>query len=103
MFGVGFLELCIIAIFALIFIGPKKLPDFMRQLGQLLIQARRISNEVKFNIETALQEEDTPEKKQQAKGPSIPVVVPTPDEVESALPPPPVRSPEKRGFEHLST
>ena len=63
MFGVGFLEICIIAIFALIFIGPKKLPELMREIGKFLIQAKRMSNEVKSSLDEVLKEADEPHDK----------------------------------------
>jgi Tat protein translocase TatB subunit len=54
MFGIGFFELCIISIAALVFIGPQKLPEFMRQIGKVFVQVRRISNEVKSNVDEAI-------------------------------------------------
>ena len=65
MFSVGFLEICVIAVVALIFVGPKQLPDLMKQAGRFFVQARRMSNEVKASVdsvirdaETAVEEED---------------------------------------------
>ncbi|PKN78137.1 MAG: hypothetical protein CVU51_15880 [Deltaproteobacteria bacterium HGW-Deltaproteobacteria-1] len=36
MFGIGFQELIIIAIIALLIVGPKKLPDLAKTLGGIL-------------------------------------------------------------------
>ena len=56
MFGIGFFEICIIAIFALVFYGPQKLPELMRQFGKFFVHARRMSNEVKSHFDTVVRE-----------------------------------------------
>ena len=56
MFGIGFFEICIIALAVLIFIKPEKLPGFMQQLGEFFVQLRRMSNEVKDSFSTYTQE-----------------------------------------------
>jgi len=45
-FGVGPWELVLIAILALIFIGPEKLPEIMRQIGRTVGELRRMSSEL---------------------------------------------------------
>ncbi len=47
MFGIGPLELIVIAIVAVVFIGPEKLPDAMRKFGKFFVQIRRHANDVK--------------------------------------------------------
>ncbi len=47
MFGIGPLELLVIAIVAGVLIGPDKLPDTMKKLGRFFVQARRQVNEVR--------------------------------------------------------
>ena len=70
MFGIGFLEICVICIVGLIFIGPKKLPEVITQLGKLFVQLRRMSNEVKSSfdsvVEDAQKEDLDNERKRQA-------------------------------------
>lgn len=56
MFGIGFLELVVVAVVALIVLGPQKLPGVMQQLGRLFLQVKRISNEVKESLDHALQD-----------------------------------------------
>ena len=56
MFGIGFLEICIIILVALIFIGPKKLPELMIHAGKLFVQLRRMSNEVKSTFDHIIEE-----------------------------------------------
>lgn len=43
--GIGLLELVIIAIAALVLLGPERLPEVLRQLGRVYVQLRRTSNE----------------------------------------------------------
>jgi len=50
MFDIGFSELVIIAIVALIVIGPERLPKVARTLGHLLGRMQRYVNDVKADI-----------------------------------------------------
>ena len=61
MLGVGFSEILLIAIVALVFVGPQKLPELMRQLGRIFVQVRRVSNEMKHSFESAIQDAETEE------------------------------------------
>ena len=51
MFDVGFSELVVIALVALIVIGPERLPRVARTVGALLGRAQRYVNEVKADIQ----------------------------------------------------
>lgn len=44
-FGIGLLELFLIAILALIVLGPERLPGAMRQIADVIRQIRRLGNE----------------------------------------------------------
>ena len=57
---IGFQELILILVVALLIFGPKKLPELGRSLGKALGEFRRASNEIKQSIEKEL--EDTEEK-----------------------------------------
>jgi Tat protein translocase TatB subunit len=46
LFGIGFQELIIILIIALIIVGPKRLPEIARALGKGLAELRKATNEV---------------------------------------------------------
>jgi sec-independent protein translocase protein TatB len=66
-----------IFVLALIIFGPKKLPEIGRQLGKLVGEFRRASNEFKFQIEEELRQADmadrntkTPAKKELETSPS---------------------------------
>lgn len=50
MFDIGFSELMVIAIVALIVIGPERLPKVARTLGHLLGRMQRYVNDVKSDI-----------------------------------------------------
>ena len=51
MFDIGFSELIVIALVALIVIGPERLPRVARTLGALLGRAQRYVNDVKADIQ----------------------------------------------------
>ncbi len=44
MFNLGWTEILLIAVIALVFIGPKQLPDLARALGRFMNELRRSSN-----------------------------------------------------------
>ena len=56
MFGIGFVELCVIVIVALVFVGPKKLPDMMRQMGKFFVQIRRMTSDVKNTMDDVIRD-----------------------------------------------
>ena len=58
MFDVAFSELVVIAIIALIVIGPEKLPKVARTLGLLLGRMQRYINTIKTDISRELQFEE---------------------------------------------
>lgn len=55
MFDIGFSELMVIGIVALIVIGPERLPRVARTLGHLLGRAQRYVNDVKSDISREVQ------------------------------------------------
>lgn len=62
MFGIGFQELLLIFIIALIVVGPNKLPEMARTLGKGLAEFRRATNDIKQSFE---QDETVKEIKQE--------------------------------------
>ena len=51
MFGIGLPEMIVIAIVALVFIGPKNLPGVLRSVGRGLEQLKRATNEVRTTVQ----------------------------------------------------
>ncbi len=51
MFGIGFPELLLILVVALIVVGPSKLPDLARALGRGYAEFRRATDELKETFE----------------------------------------------------
>lgn len=55
MFDIGFSEMMVIAVVALLIIGPERLPKVARTLGHLLGRAQRYVNDVKSDINREMQ------------------------------------------------
>jgi sec-independent protein translocase protein TatB len=55
MFDIGFSELIVIGVVALIVIGPERLPKVARTLGHLFGRAQRYVNDVKADINREMQ------------------------------------------------
>ena len=55
MFGLGFPELLLIFVIALIVFGPKKLPDLGRSLGRALSEFKKASDDFQDTIRTEMQ------------------------------------------------
>jgi sec-independent protein translocase protein TatB len=65
MFDVGFSEMVVIAIVALIVIGPERLPGVARTVGALLGRLRRYVGDVKAEVNRELQLEEIRKMQQQ--------------------------------------
>ena len=55
MFGIGLPEMIIIAIVALIFIGPDKLPGVLRSIGKGLVELKRATSDVRSTVQEEMQ------------------------------------------------
>ena len=51
--NIGAPEIILLAIFALIFFGPKRLPEIGRQVGRALAEVRRVSREFEREVRDA--------------------------------------------------
>lgn len=56
MFGIGFSELVLVAIAALIFIGPEDLPKVMRQMVKFFRELRQIGQSLKAQFDEVMVE-----------------------------------------------
>lgn len=63
MFGIGFPELLLILVIALVVLGPEKLPQIARALGRGLSEIRRATEEVRAEIEKGAVDEPPTEPK----------------------------------------
>jgi sec-independent protein translocase protein TatB len=66
-FDIGWSELAIIGVVALIAVGPKELPGVLRTLGQVMGKVKRMSAEAQSQFRAALREADVAGFKQQAQ------------------------------------
>jgi sec-independent protein translocase protein TatB len=56
MFDIGAMELFVVAILALVVVGPKELPKLLRTIGGYVRQARGMANEFRRGIENLAEE-----------------------------------------------
>lgn len=68
MFGIGLPELILLAIIALIVLGPEKLPQIARVLGRSLNEIRRATEEVRGSIQKELYEVERGLKEEEKGG-----------------------------------
>jgi sec-independent protein translocase protein TatB len=67
---------------ALVIFGPKKLPEIGRQLGKLVLEFRRASNEFKMQIEEELRAAEVADRQKQI---AAPPATPAPEPTSEAL------------------
>ncbi|MEI9805862.1 MAG: Sec-independent protein translocase protein TatB [Pseudolabrys sp.] len=66
MFGLGWGEMVVIGIVALIAIGPKELPTVLRSVGHWMGKIRRMANEFQGQFQEALREAELTDLKKHA-------------------------------------
>jgi Tat protein translocase TatB subunit len=62
MFGLGMGEIVIVLVLALILLGPQRLPDAAKKLGQGLREFRKATEDLKSQFETELYQEEKPRR-----------------------------------------
>lgn len=73
---------------ALVIFGPKKLPEIGRQLGKLVLEFRRASNEFKMQIEEELRAAEVADRQKQIAAPVTPAPTPEPESDALTIRPP---------------
>jgi len=58
MFGIGMQELIIIAIIALLIVGPKKLPDLAKTLGKSFGELRKAADDISGDFKKTMQDDE---------------------------------------------
>lgn len=56
MFGIGPMEFLLIAVVAVVVVGPEKLPDVLKKFGRFYVQAKRHASDVKSGFDAAIHE-----------------------------------------------
>jgi|SRR5689334_15232808 sec-independent protein translocase protein TatB len=70
MFGIDSPELLVIAIVALVVIGPKELPSLLRTWGKWMAQMRGMASEFRGHVDEMVRQSELDEVKKQLEGPS---------------------------------
>ena len=58
MFDVGFFEFCVIAVVALLVVGPDRMPELARSAGRWVGKLKRFMNDVKGDLERELKADE---------------------------------------------
>jgi sec-independent protein translocase protein TatB len=97
MFGLSFGEIVIIAVLALLLLGPDRLPDAMKTLGKGMRELRKATEDLKDQVEREIYTDDSAAKTSRpALVPPVPAAPPVPG---PAGPPPPATAENVPGLE----
>ena len=66
MFDIGWGELLVIGVVALLVVGPKELPALLRTLGQGMTKLRRMASEFQGQFQEAMREAEIADLKKEA-------------------------------------
>lgn len=56
MFGIGLSEILVVALLVLLCVGPRQLPDLMRQFGRIFVRVRRMGSEVRSTFDNVIRD-----------------------------------------------
>ena len=107
MFDIGFLELVLVGVVALLVVGPERLPKLARTAGLWMGRARRTLATVKAEIDSELKAEELKEiLAKQARENPLETLIEMPSSKPSAPAPSSPQNPaapQQAGFHHLGT
>jgi sec-independent protein translocase protein TatA len=75
---IGFPEMLVILVVALIIFGPRKLPELGRSLGRSINEFKRASNELRSTLDDEIQAEERKVSVPKTIAPTDPAVLPSP-------------------------
>jgi sec-independent protein translocase protein TatB len=86
--SLGFENSLILMVLALVVFGPRRLPEIGRQIGKLMYEIRKASNDFKFQMEEELRksEDADRQKKESERIAALALTPPTQTAVESEIP-----------------
>jgi len=67
-FGVGYSELFVLALIAVIVIGPKDLPKVLRAFGKMMTKARGMAREFQGHVDSAMKDAGLEDVKKDLQG-----------------------------------
>jgi sec-independent protein translocase protein TatB len=81
--SLGFENSLILMVLALVVFGPRRLPEIGRQIGRLMYEVRKASNDFKFQMEEELRkaEDDDRRKKEEARVAALALAAPAAVEI----------------------
>lgn len=79
MFDVGFDEMLLIAIVAIVVIGPKDLPNALRTVGRWMAKVRRVSGHFRSGVETMIREAELEEMEKKWREQNAAILAAHPD------------------------
>ncbi len=94
MFGIDGSEFMLIAVVALVVIGPKDLPRVMRVVGQWVGKGRAMSRHVRAGFDTMMREAELEEMQKQWDAQNAAIIAATNGPVMTALPEVPLPEPD---------
>jgi len=92
--SLGMWDSLILMVMALVVFGPRRLPEIGRQIGKLMYEIRKASNDFKFQMEDELRksEDADRQKKETERLAALSLAAPASSQVSEARPGPPVDS-----------
>jgi sec-independent protein translocase protein TatB len=98
MFGMDSIELMVIAIVALVVIGPKDLPNVMRSVGHWVGRARGMARHFRTGIDTMMREAELEEMEKKWRAENERIMREHPAALPPAAEPPAPPADDKRGL-----